>query len=525
MKQRRAQSSHGRRSPIERLARGAHQSVIGSRFGLFRAIGTVDHGRTTRGVQGVRDPRTSNRSASSTAPRTRRSLNAIAVIFAVHGMISGNFATRVPSLAARLGLDAGDLGMALLSSALGAAVVIPIAGKLVARFGGRTTTLVSVIAYCLMLATPAFMPNLTALCMTLLVYGALAGICDVAMKAQGNSLEVTVGRPIMSRLFGMWSVGALAGAGVGTLATFIQLDVRLHLAWIAVVLLVLSSASAVALPRTMTSTSAPAPVARTRQFGMPRITIPSKALLGVAVIGFCASFGEAAAHTWSAVYISDVTGGSAATGSIGFGAFVASMAAGRLAGDNLVSRFGPVRTVQAAGLLAIAGGTLVVTAAIPTVGLVGFAMLGLGIAVVMPVALSAGARVAPSPGQGISAILVFAQLACTASPATIGGIGEAISLPAAFALTVAVLVPVVLMAKVLRVPAKVEAPRMAAIEAVPVVSLPARAIGRVTMAAAMAVPAHVTLNDITSELPAMSREAELAEHAADLGKAPILIPA
>ena len=513
MKQPRAQRNPVRRTPNTGLARGPHQPAMRRTARRTTASDVVDYGNTTRNHDSGRERATTGPQRRPGRPRgTGRAVNALAIVFAVHGMISGNFATRVPSIAGRLDLDSGELGLALLCSALGAAVIIPIAGRLVARWGGRNTTRGSVVIYCGMLALPAFTGNLASLCAILLGYGVLCGICDVAMKAQGNALEHQLGRPIMSRLFGMWSLGALAGAGTGTAATILQLDVRLHLAWMALALAVLASASSIALPNTDTAPSRPAAPRARRQ-----LSRPSKALLGVAVIAFCAAFGEAAAHSWSAVYITQVTHGTPAAGSFGFAAFVASMAAGRLAGDHLVSRVGPVRAVRAAGLLAIAGGCLVAVAKIPAVGLVGFALLGLGIAVIVPVALSAGARVADTPAQGLSMVLVFAQLACTVTPVTIGSIADRLSLPAAFVLTVAVVIPVVLLARTLR--GRATAPAVvAAIDAVPARTGPvlgADAAGAVAMAR---VPIMAG-DDPTIELPAVDR----AEP--DLAGAPVLAPA
>jgi hypothetical protein len=464
--------------------------------------------------------------------KQRRALNAVAIVFAVHGMVSGNFATRLPWLADRLKLDAGTLGVTMLCMALGAAVVIPPAGKLVSRFGGRATTRTSVIVYCAWLAVPAFTGGFVSLCISLCCFGALAGSCDVAMKAQGNALEISLGRPIMSRLFGMWSLGALAGAGTGTLATFAQLDARLHLAWVAVALLVLAAITGVALPRTTTLPPA-APLPPTGDAGAAPATSrtrPSRALLSVAAIGFCAAFGEAAAHSWSAVYIAEVTGGGPSTASFGFAGFVACMAAGRLSGDALVQRLGSVRTVQSAGLLAIAGGTLVVTAAVPLVALTGFAMLGLGIAVILPVALSSGARLAAAPSQGLAVVLVSAQLACMACPAAIGGVAQTMSLPAAFALTVAVIVPVVLLAGVLR-PAEAARPApVRAIEAAPAdvatladVAALATVTGAIGSVPLSSVNPMTAMNDVTTELPVMSRHDEDA--ISDISDVPVLVPA
>ncbi|MGH8791475.1 MAG: MFS transporter, partial [Stackebrandtia sp.] len=331
--------------------------------------------------------------------KQRRAQFAVAIVFAVHGAVSGNFATRVPWIAERLDLGAGALGLALLSPALGSIVAMPLASKLVYKYGGRPVTQAAITTYAGALALPALMPSLASLCAALFVFGLASGSADAAMKAQGTSLERMAQRPILSRLHGMWSVGTLTGAGIGTAATFGNVDARLHLALIAVALLVLGNAAGVRLPRPHhfpAEESAPA-----------KFAMPSRALVGIAVVGFCAAFAEAVAHTWSAVYIADITGGSAGTASLGFVVFVACMAVSRLAGDSVVRRLGPVRTVRVGGLVATVGAAFVVTATEPSAALLGFAVFGLGVAVVAPVALSAAARVGVNGGLGITTVTMI----------------------------------------------------------------------------------------------------------------------
>ncbi|MGH8883295.1 MAG: MFS transporter, partial [Stackebrandtia sp.] len=326
----------------------------------------------------------------------RRALSSVAVIFAVHGAVSGTFATRVPWISERLNLTAGALGLALVCSALGAVLIMPVASRIVAAVGQRRTTRVAVIAYSATLAVPAFMPNTYLLGLSLWIMGVAAGICDVAMKSQASDVERRIGRTVMSRLYGLWSIGVLAGAGMGTAATFAGLDARLHFVWTAGTLLVIGGAAAITAPRGAVTPAAERNRSRTR------ITRPTRVLAIAAIVGGCASFAEAAVHSWSAVYITEVTGGNVGTGSFAFVGFVASMAIGRLSGDALIRRFGAVRVVQTGGLLAFAGTALAVVAWHPAPALVAFAMVGLGIAAIVPVAVGTASRETESPGQGIT---------------------------------------------------------------------------------------------------------------------------
>ncbi|WP_244409181.1 MFS transporter [Stackebrandtia nassauensis] len=443
----------------------------------------------------------------------------MAVIFAVHGAVSGTFATRVPWISDRLHLTAGALGLALVCSALGAVLIMPVASRLVAMIGQRRTTRAAVIAYAATLAVPAFMPNTYLLGLSLWVMGAAAGICDVAMKSQANDVERRMGRAVMSRLYGLWSLGVLAGAGMGTAATFAGLDARLHFVWTAGTLLVIGGAASITVPRGVSAPVAKAAQARART----RIARPTRVLAIAAIIGGCASFAEATVHSFSAIYITEVTGGSVGAGSVAFVGFVASMAVGRLSGDALVSKFGPVRVVQTGGLLAFAGTALSVVAWHPAPALLAFAMVGLGIAAIVPVALSVGSRETETPGQGITIVLAAAQLGCVVAPGTIGAVSGALSLPVAFAVTAAVIIPLVFGATALRI--RVAAPAaepvaeavepVAAPIAAPLIELaeparPGAAVGIVSMSA-IAAARPIGFDDATVKLAVARRDTEPAE--------------
>src|SRR4051794_24925833 len=143
---------------------------------------------------------------------------AVAVVFAVHGAANGSFATRIPWIREHLGLSAGALGLALLMPAVGALLAMPVTGVLVHRVSGRTVTRVLIGAFACTLALPPLAPALGWLALALLVFGAVAGMADIAMNTQGLLVEERAGRPRMAGLHGMWSLGAMAGAAVGGVA-------------------------------------------------------------------------------------------------------------------------------------------------------------------------------------------------------------------------------------------------------------------------------------------------------------------
>src|SRR4051794_4413676 len=358
---------------------------------------------------------------------TSRAAPAVCVIFAVHGALNGTWATRIPWVRDRLGLSAAALGLALVMPAVGALAAMPATGALVHRVRGRTVTRVLIGGFCLALPLPALAPNLPSLCLALLLFGAVAGAADVAMNTQGLLLEERAGRSIMSGLHGMWGVGGLVGPAGGVLAARADVDARVHLVAVGAALLVVAQVAATALLDELPDAGAEP----------PRLAWPPRAVLLIGLVGFCAVFAEGASADWCAVYLRDVVGASAATAAAAYTAFACAMAAARLVGDRIVGRLGAVASVRAGSVVATAGALLVVVARTPVLGLPGFALVGLGIAVVVPLAFAAGGRAVPHAGQGIAAVATIAYGAGLAAPGTVGGVAQLSSLPAAFCVVAA----------------------------------------------------------------------------------------
>ncbi|MCX2970020.1 MULTISPECIES: MFS transporter [Streptomyces] len=376
------------------------------------------------------------------APRElRRARVAVAAVFAVHGSVTGSFATRIPWVQDHAGLSAGQLGLALAFPAIGASLAMPLAGRISHRFGARTALRWLLALWTAALVLPALAPNLLSLCAALFVFGATAGMSDVAMNALGVEVEHRLGRSIMSGLHGMWSVGALLGSAGGTVAAHARLDALAHFALVAAVLTVLG---AVACQGVLDLRSAP------DEHPPPRFTLPPKSALIIGAVGFCAVFAEGASLDWSAVYLRDVLGTSAGAAAASTTAFACTMAIARLAGDAIVDRFGAVRTVRVGGVLATAGGVLVVTARHPGAAMGGFALLGLGIAVVVPLAFAAAGRSGPNPSQAIAGVATITYTSGLIAPSLIGSIAEATSLTTSFTLVTVLAFGLVLGAGVLR---------------------------------------------------------------------------
>ncbi|MFJ9817019.1 MFS transporter [Streptomyces sp. NPDC101151] len=376
-----------------------------------------------------------------TRDEVRRARYAVAAVFAVHGAVTGSFATRVPWIQEHSSLGAGWLGFALAFTAFGASCAMPLAGRISHRFGSRTALRGLIALWTLSLVLPSLATNLYTLCLAMFVYGASAGMADVAMNALGVEVERLLGKSIMSGLHGMWSAGALIGSAAGTLAAHLGSDARLHFALAAAVLTLLGLLACNWVLDVQPAEGEEPP---------PRFALPPRSALLIGAVGFCAVFAEGASLDWSAVFLRDRLDSSAGVAAASTTGFMLTMAVARIAGDAVVNRFGAVRTVRAGGVLAGLGGLLVVVAGHPAVAMAGFALMGLGIAVVVPLCFAAAGHAGPNPSQAIAGVATITYTSGLIAPSLIGGVAQVTSLVVSFCVVTVLACGLAVFAGVLR---------------------------------------------------------------------------
>ena len=364
----------------------------------------------------------------------RRARLAVSGLFLAHSLLFANLVPRVPAIKDRLGLRDGSLGIGLLGLGVGAVLALQLAGRLVGRFGSGPVARAGVIAMCSALPLVALAPDLPGLVLAMITLGAAAGVLDAAMNAHGVVVERRYGQPIMSGFHGLWSVAGVAGAVAGGLAARAALDVRAHLLLTALV----TAGIAVPATRRLLPGAVDASPARPEPWARHGGGAGwSRPVLALSLIAFCSFCAEGTAADWSAVYLRDQLGTGAGSAAAGFAAFSLAMAAGRLVGDRLTARLGPVRLVRAGSLVAAFGFGLGLLADRPVGGVLGFGLLGAGLACVVPVAFSAAGNLDASRGGVVIARVVSLGYAgALVGPPVIGFAAELAGLPAALGLAV-----------------------------------------------------------------------------------------
>jgi MFS family permease len=354
----------------------------------------------------------------------RRARLAIATAFLANGVVTGTWAAQIPIIQARLGISHTTLGLALFSMAVGSLVSMPLTAPTIGRLGSagflRFTTLGYVAAFLL----PVAAPSALHLAAALLLVGALGGAMDVAMNAQAVALETRTGWTIMSALHGVWSLGALVGAGLAGLL--------LHVVPPFGEVVLVSSALALLALATFPFLLRDAETRRPRGAG---ITLPTRATVGLGALCFLAMVVEGAVNDWSTLHLKQSLGVSPAFAAWGFSAYAASMAIGRFSGDVIRGRFGSEALVRASGLTAAAGLAIAAFVPVPALAVAALAVTGIGLANLYPVLVGAAARI---PGQaasiGIAAVATMGYTGSIVGPPVIGLLADLTSLAVALGL-------------------------------------------------------------------------------------------
>jgi MFS family permease len=353
---------------------------------------------------------------------------AVTAIFFVNGALIASWAPYIPRIKHDLDLSARGLGLVLLAMAVGAVACMPAAGVMVERFGARATLAVAVALSYIALPFTLAVSDAFALAGVLAVMGAATGVTDIAMNANGAAVERRYGRPILSSLHGLWSIGGFVAAGTTALMTATGVPAELHLVCAALVLGGVGLAACTRLMR-----------AAPRVEGLrPRRTRPSRGLLGLALISLAAFLAEGAINDWGPLYLRTSLGESATVGAAGYAVFVGSMAAMRLTGDRLTARFGRVPIVRSGAALAAIALASALLVAQPAATFIAFACIGLGLANVFPLVVSAAGRSrSPAPALAIATVSTGGYAGVLIGPPAIGFAADATSLPIALGLVVA----------------------------------------------------------------------------------------
>ncbi|KND57172.1 Permease of the major facilitator superfamily [Candidatus Burkholderia verschuerenii] len=358
----------------------------------------------------------------SLPPATReRARYATMAIFFIAGMMYASWGVHVPTVRDKFALSPGMLSFALLAVAGGSIFAMLTNASWIARVGSRRACLAGggglIVFGALILLTPYYW----MLLIVLALFGFGMATLDVAMNAEASAVEEALGRPIMSSLHGMFSVGGMAGAAAGGALLAHGLAPAAHLALASAVSLIVLLVSIPAVLPHVPHQDEHAKASTSNRWRSGALW----ALGGMALIALIA---EGAMYDWATVYMRDVVH---ATPSVSSAAFSGGMAIGRFGGDAVRARFGAPQLVFGSAGLAFVGMVMaLVVFPITLVTMTGFTLMGLGLANMMPVLFAAGARVqGVTAAEGLAHVAGLAYFGLLFGPVLIGGVAQISNLP------------------------------------------------------------------------------------------------
>jgi MFS family permease len=348
------------------------------------------------------------------ASRVRSAWWATLLYFLLHGLIVGTWVSRIPGVQSNLHLSNGVLGVTLLSSAIGAMVCIPVTGFLLTRFGNRRVTGGATAFFAMSLVLPGLAFNAPSLGLALFFFGGLASAMDVSMNAHGVEVENLLGKPTMSRFHGMFSLGAMISAAIGGLTASRGVT---PLALFVVSATLYASIAFCIWPLLLKSRPAAHGM---KEHRLPISKIP-KVLWALSAIGFCILLSEGAMADWTAVYLKQALSSGPGQAAAGYSGFSAAMAIFRFLGDWITARLGAFRTVLWGSLVGAVGLLWSLAVHSPALALPGFAAVGIGFSVIIPLVFGSGGRVPGiHPGAGIATVTGIGYVGFIVGPPTIG---------------------------------------------------------------------------------------------------------
>lgn len=343
----------------------------------------------------------------------------IGAFFFLAGVCFASWASRIPDIKQYLHLSDAGLGGVLLALPVGLLLSLPFSGWLVAHFGSRQMVIPSALLYAALLPVIGLVSTAWQLAGVLFLFGLVGNLLNIAMNTQAVSLEAYYGRSIMASFHGIWSLAGFTGAAIGTLMVNLHTSPFPHFA-------VISAAAMVITFLCYRNTLSQDINADTHR---PLLAKPDAGLLKLGLIALCCMICEGTMFDWSGVYFHKVVEAPKGLTTLGYTAFMSTMAGGRFVGDWLATRLGTKHMLQWSGLIIASG--LSIAIAFPQVipATAGFLLVGIGVSSVVPLVYGAAGRSKTfSPGVALAAVSTIGYLGFLAGPPTIGFIAEVSSL-------------------------------------------------------------------------------------------------
>jgi len=345
--------------------------------------------------------------------------------FFLSGLCFSSWASRIPDVQMKFSLSDGQLGTLLLGMPMGSLVALPLAGWSVHKFGSRSVVLISGLAYLMFLYLIGLSPSILVLGMVVVFFGMVGNMLNIALNTHAIGIENEYKKNILASFHGLWSLAGFAGAGIGAASIYYGLVEAEHFLIVGIIgiLIILISQKYI--------------IKETQPSGGSGFVLrkPDDLLLRIGLVGFFGMMCEGCMFDWSGVYFKKVIEVEPNYVAMGYVAFMGAMAGGRFVSDAITNRIGKLKMLRISGVLIFIGLALAVLFPIASTALIGFMLVGLGTASVIPLSYSiAGRSKMYSPGIALAMVATISFFGFLLGPPIIGFIAEWFNLRVSFAL-------------------------------------------------------------------------------------------
>lgn len=356
-------------------------------------------------------------------------IKAVSIAFLLNGILFGAWVSRVSYFKVSFELDERQISTLFLLLAFGAICAFIASPKLCAKLSASNLTIYSALSYAIAFLMIGWSSSYILFTLAVFLFGTFHGAMDVAMNTWASELESQHNKRFMPKLHAVFSLGAGVGAASAIPMISWSLAPYWHFSLLLVILLPLSHYLAASLTSSVNNYH------QAHHINIKKFALPNKTLLLIALIACGTAFGEGAIADWSSVYMFQQFNENHMFGALAYSIFSAAMVISRFTADQLLNLLGTIKSVELCAVASCIGTLLLISTQSLTLCLVGFALLGFGFSIIMPLAFSKAAKIDNiDPSTAIATVASFAYGGMLLGPVIIGAISQNYSLKIAFSL-------------------------------------------------------------------------------------------